>query len=137
MVPGKVACTLELRDLDDAKVERLYRTIVAEADKIGKMNGTTFTFHEFVSHESAKCDPRVRGIVSDAAKELGFTTMSLPSGAGHDAQNLARICPMGMIFIPSVAGISHSPKEFSRADDITNGANVLAAAVLAMDAARF
>jgi N-carbamoyl-L-amino-acid hydrolase len=128
---------LELRDLDDAKVERLYRSIVAESEKIGRMNGTSFAFHEFVSHESAKADPRVRALISDAAKELGFSTMSLPSGAGHDAQNLARICPMGMIFIPSVGGISHSPREISRADDITNGANVLAAAVLKMDAASF
>jgi N-carbamoyl-L-amino-acid hydrolase len=63
--------------------------------------------------------------------------MSLPSGAGHDAQNLARVCPMGMIFIPSIGGISHSPKEYSRPEDITNGANVLLHAVLAMDKASF
>ena len=61
--------------------------------------------------------------------------MSLPSGAGHDAQNLARICPMGMIFIPSVGGISHAPTEFSHPHDITNGANVLLNALLKLDAA--
>ncbi len=135
VVPGKVTCTLELRDLDDKKVQRLYDTIAAESKKIGAMNGTTFGFHEFVTHESALCDERVRSLITASAKSLGFSTKSLPSGAGHDAQNMARICPMGMIFIPSVGGISHAPTEFSRAADITNGANVLAAAVRQLDAA--
>ncbi|MEK6612871.1 MAG: Zn-dependent hydrolase [Gemmatimonadota bacterium] len=137
VVPGKVVCTLELRDLDDAKIQRLYDVIVAESHKIGARNGTTFDYHEFVTHESALCDERVRSLIGASARTLGFTTMSLPSGAGHDAQNLARVCPMGMIFIPSVGGISHAPREFSRPQDITNGANVLLGAVLAMDATMF
>ena len=134
VVPGRVTCTLELRDLDDAKIQRLYDAIRAEADRIGGRNGTSFAFHEFVSHESARCDPRVRQLIAASASELGFKTMSLPSGAGHDAQNLARICPMGMIFIPSVGGISHAPTEFSRPQDITNGANVLLGALRKLDA---
>jgi N-carbamoyl-L-amino-acid hydrolase len=134
VVPGRVTCTLELRDLDDAKIQRLYDAIRGEADRIGARNGTSFAFHEFVTHESARCDPRLRQLIAASATELGFKTMSLPSGAGHDAQNLARICPMGMIFIPSVGGISHAPSEFSRPQDITNGANVLLNAVLKLDA---
>jgi N-carbamoyl-L-amino-acid hydrolase len=137
VVPGRVACTLELRDLDDRKIQRLYDTIVTEAKAIGERNGTTFAYHEFVTHESAQCDERVRAIIAKEATGLGFSTMSLPSGAGHDAQNLARVCPMGMIFIPSVGGISHSPREFSKPADITNGANVLLGAVLTMDAEPF
>jgi len=137
VVPGKVTCTLDVRDLDDKKIQRLFDAIAREAKAIGARNGTTFAFHEVTTHESALCDTRVRTMISDAAKSLGLTTKSLPSGAGHDAQNAARICPMGMIFIPSVGGISHAPTEFSRAQDITNGANVLADAVLRMDAATF
>lgn len=137
VVPGKVTCTLDLRDLDDKKIQRVFNLIAAEATRIGKMNGTSFNFNEIVKHEAALCDARVRALIAASAKSLNFTTKSLPSGAGHDAQNAARVCPMGMIFIPSVGGISHSPKEFSRANDITNGANVLAAAVLEMDAATF
>jgi len=137
VVPGKVACTLELRDLDDARIQRLYDAIVLESRRIGDANGTTFSYRETVAHQSALCDDRARAFVGDSAKSLGLSTKSLPSGAGHDAQNLARICPMGMIFIPSVGGISHAPKEFSRPPDITNGANVLAAAVLRMDEAKF
>jgi N-carbamoyl-L-amino-acid hydrolase len=59
--------------------------------------------------------------------------VNLPSGAGHDAQELARIAPMGMIFVPSVGGISHSPKEYSRPEAIAHGANVLLQAVLRID----
>jgi N-carbamoyl-L-amino-acid hydrolase len=57
----------------------------------------------------------------------------MPSGAGHDAQSVARFAPIGMLFIPSVGGISHSPKELSRAEDVVRGANVLLNAVLAVD----
>jgi N-carbamoyl-L-amino-acid hydrolase len=57
----------------------------------------------------------------------------MPSGAGHDAQDLAKIGPMGMIFVPSVGGISHSPKEFTKPEDIANGANVLLQTVLRLD----
>ena len=66
---------------------------------------------------------------------MGLTKQRMPSGAGHDAQEIAKIAPMGMIFVPSVGGISHSPKEFTKADDVTNGANVLLNAVIAADKA--
>ena len=68
-----------------------------------------------------------------AAKGLQLTTRSLPSGAGHDAQHMAGLCPSGMIFIPSVGGISHAPTEFSKPKDITNGANVLLHTVMSLD----
>ena len=61
-------------------------------------------------------------------------TKYLPSGAGHDAQYMAQICPTGMIFCPSVGGISHSPKEFTKPQDVVNGANVLLQTILALDA---
>ena len=75
----------------------------------------------------------MRAIIGDAARELGLTTRVMPSGAGHDAQAMATIGPMGMIFVPSIGGISHAPKEFSRPADITNGANVLMGALLRLD----
>jgi beta-ureidopropionase / N-carbamoyl-L-amino-acid hydrolase len=59
--------------------------------------------------------------------------MRLPSGAGHDAQQIAALCPMGMIFVPSVAGISHSPRELTTWEDCARGANVLLGAVLELD----
>ena len=135
VVPGRVECTLELRDLDDAKVQRLYEAVAAESAAIGAMNGTAFAFREFAGAKSAKADPRIRALIQSSAASLGFTSASLPSGAGHDAQNMARVCPMGMIFIPSVGGISHAPNEYSTPEACGRGAEVLAAAVLAVDAA--
>jgi N-carbamoyl-L-amino-acid hydrolase len=72
-------------------------------------------------------------MIDQAAKSLGYTTRHMPSGAGHDAQAMAQLGPMGMIFIPSIGGISHSPKEFSTAEDIARGARVLMGAVLLAD----
>ena len=62
-----------------------------------------------------------------------FSSNAMPSGAGHDAQEMSRIAPIGMIFVPSVGGISHSPKEYTSPADIANGANVLLRTVLAID----
>ena len=134
VIPGQVICSLELRDLDDAKIGVLSARIREEARKIGEADGTTFAYKELHINASSPSDPRVRALIGDAAKGLGFSTRVMPSGAGHDAQAMAQLGPMGMIFVPSIGGISHSPKEYSTPADIVNGANVLLAAVLAMDA---
>lgn len=136
VIPGRVECTLEMRDLDAEKIKRLGAEIRAEAERIGKQNGTTFTFQgSSTDHVASLSDPAMRAHVAAASKALGLSTKLMPSGAGHDAQNMARIGPMGMIFIPSVGGISHSPKEFSTPKDIENGVNVLLHSVLAADRA--
>src|ERR1041385_7451105 len=133
VIPGKVVLTLELRDLDAAKIQMLYQKIRAEADQIANASKVTFDFKELNTNIPAPTDPRLRAIIDNAAKELGLTTKQMPSGAGHDAQDMARLGPVGMIFIPSIGGISHSPKEFSRPKDIENGANVLLHSLLALD----
>jgi N-carbamoyl-L-amino-acid hydrolase len=133
VIPGTVECSLELRDLDDGQILRLFEAIRAEAVKIGEANGTTFAFEELHVNAPAPSDPRMRQVIADAAAALGLSSRVMPSGAGHDAQAMAQLGPMGMIFIPSVGGISHSPKEFSHAADIVHGANVLLGAVLAAD----
>lgn len=135
VIAGRVAATLELRDLDDAKIARLYDTIAREARTIGEANGTIFEFGSRHENVAAPSDPRVRALIADAAKELGYSTRVMPSGAGHDAQAMAQLGPMGMIFIPSIGGISHSPKEFSTEEDIARGARVLMGAVLRADRA--
>ena len=78
-------------------------------------------------------DPQVMAWIDGAAAGLGFTRQRMPSGAGHDAQEMSRIAPMAMIFVPSVGGISHSPKEFTKPEDVVNGADVLLNAVIAAD----
>jgi N-carbamoyl-L-amino-acid hydrolase len=133
VIPGKVVLSLELRDLDARKIDLLYRKIRAEADQIAQSSKVTFDFKEINVNIPAPTDPKIRAIISESAKELGLSTKVMPSGAGHDAQDMARLAPVGMIFIPSIGGISHSPKEFSRPQDIENGANVLLGAVLKVD----
>lgn len=133
VIPGEVVLGLDLRDLDAVQIERLYQQIVAEAQNVAKATGTQVQFTEVTMDVPAPTDLRIRQIVDDSAKALGLTTKPLPSGATHDAQNMARVAPIGMIFVPSVAGISHSPQEFSRPEDITNGANVLLHTLLKLD----
>jgi N-carbamoyl-L-amino-acid hydrolase len=81
----------------------------------------------------APTDERMRDIIQQAAVGLGLSTLRLPSAAGHDAQDMAKIAPTGMIFVPSRGGISHSPEEFTSKKDLANGANVLLHTVLSLD----
>jgi N-carbamoyl-L-amino-acid hydrolase len=133
VIPGKVVLSLELRDLDATKIQMLYGKIRAEAEQIATASGTKFDFKEINVNIPAPTDPRIREVISESAKELGLTTKLMPSGAGHDAQDMARLAPVGMIFVPSVGGISHSPREFSTPQDIENGANVLLHTLLKLD----
>ena len=114
VIPGKVVLSLEIRDLDAAKMTTVYDAIHAEADKIAQARQTPFTFTQLkVSSEPAPTDPRLQRIISKAASSLNLSTKLMPSGAGHDAQEISHIAPTGMIFVPSVGGISHAPKEFT------------------------
>jgi beta-ureidopropionase / N-carbamoyl-L-amino-acid hydrolase len=133
VIPGKVVLGLELRDLDEKKFTGLFDQIRAAAGDLGKINQTRFSFTDPVISHPALTDKSFQKLINDTARSLGLSTKVMPSGAGHDAQEIARIGPVGMIFIPSIDGISHSPKEFSRPQDIENGANVLLQTVLAFD----
>ena len=133
VIPGKVVLGLELRDLDEEKFVSLFKQIETEAEGLGRKNQTRFTFTEPVLSHPALTDKKFQKLIDETARSLGFTTKVMPSGAGHDAQEIARLGPVGMIFIPSIGGISHSPKEFSRPQDVENGANVLLQTVLAFD----
>ena len=134
IIPGKVVTSLGLRDLDAGKVRMLFQRIQMEVRRIERATGTKFAFKETNATPPAPTDMRLRRVITDSARQLGLTTKLMQSGAGHDAQELAHICPVGMIFIPSVDGISHSPREFSAPEDIVSGANVLLHTLLKLDA---
>ena len=135
VVAGQVVLTVDLRDLDAAKIARFAATFERIAREIGSATDTTFAFRTLTDSAPALADPRVMQWIEGSTTALGLSKQRMPSGAGHDAQEIARIAPMGMIFIPSIGGISHSPKEFSKAEDITQGADVLLNAVIAADQA--
>jgi N-carbamoyl-L-amino-acid hydrolase len=134
VIPGKVTMSLELRDLSAEKIQELFKRIQHEARVISLESGVTFSFSPIEPASiPAPTDERLRRLIAESARVLGLTSQLMPSGAGHDAQNLARIAPTGMIFVPSVGGISHSPKEFTRPEDMANGANVLLHTILKID----
>jgi N-carbamoyl-L-amino-acid hydrolase len=135
VIPGLVKHSIELRDLSVEKIARLGDEIRKRAQEIASETGTEITMAKTEQDAPAEAAPEMQSKIEDAAKGLGLKTMRLPSGAGQDAQMLAKVCPMGMIFVPSVDGISHSPKEFTRWEDCANGANVLLRTILLIDRA--
>ena len=133
VVPGLVRHSIELRDLSAEKIARLGQQIQERAQAIARETQTEISMKLFEHDEAAIATPQIQSQIEAAAASLGLKTMRLPSGAGHDAQVMAKLGPMGMIFVPSVDGISHSPKELTRWADCANGANVLLETVLRMD----
>ena len=125
VIPGRVELSLELRDLSLDKVRALFAAIRRESETIAGETGTAFAFAALEETPPALTDARLRDLVRESAQELGLSTLDLPSGAGHDAQAIGRIAPIGMIFVRSAGGISHSPREFSAPEDIVHGVEVL------------
>ena len=134
VIPGEVVMSLEIRDLDALKMQQVFERIQAEAKQIADARFTPIRFSEIdVASPPALTDQQMRRIIANSADELGMSFKLMPSGAGHDAQDMTHIAPTGMIFVPSVNGVSHSPKEFTTAQDMANGASVLLKTVLAID----
>jgi N-carbamoyl-L-amino-acid hydrolase len=134
VIPGKVVLGLEIRDLSAPKIEQLFQSIEKRAATIAKETKTTIQFtREANESQPALTDKRLQQIIDKNAKALGFSTRYMQSGAGHDSQHMASIAPSAMIFIPSIGGISHSPKEYSTPKDMENGANVLLQTILQLD----
>lgn len=134
VIPGKVVMSPELRDLSAKKIDSLFQKIVKEAGIIAEKTATNISFNPIeATAVPAPTDPSIKKIIAESAEELGLSYLLMPSGAGHDAQNMAKIAPTGMIFVPSIGGISHSPKEYTPAKDIANGANVLLHTILKID----
>ena len=133
VIPGRANVSVELRDLDPQKLVAMMDDIRARAREIATATQTTIEFKTMARAEPATAAPEVQAAIERAAASLTLESSRLPSGAGHDAQMMARLGPMGMIFVPSVGGVSHSPKELTHWQDCANGADVLLRAVLEMD----
>ena len=133
VIPGKVNASLEIRDLDEKKIDSIYKKIKRSTKKIAKKTGTTFQFQQTINIVPEPTNDLISKAIFEASNDLKLKSKFMPSGAGHDAQEMVQICPIGMIFVPSKNGISHSPKEYSTPNDISNGANVLLHTVLKID----
>ena len=134
VIPGRVVMSLEIRDLAEAKMESTFRAIHAEARRIAEARATPINFAEVdMALVPAPTDARLRKVIAQSASALNLSHRAMPSGAGHDAQEIADIAPIGMIFVPSKDGISHSPREYTSPADMANGVNVLLRTMLAID----
>ena len=137
VIPGKVEMTLEIRDLNFEKMLSVFEMIKAAAVTIENETGVSIRYENLNEDIPAVTDKRIQDMIAAAAKDLNLSYKYMPSGAGHDTQDMARIAPTGMVFVPSKDGISHSPKEYTSPEDMANGASVLLQTILKLDKAKF
>jgi N-carbamoyl-L-amino-acid hydrolase len=133
VVPGAVRQTIELRDLSPEKLRRIADAIRARAAQIAASTKTTIQIAPLSSNRPALATAAIQEAIARASDAAALASTRLPSAASHDAAMMAQIGPMGMIFVPSVGGVSHSPRELTRWDDCTNGANVLLRTIVEVD----
>ena len=122
-VPGKVTFTIDMRHPQDAVLETHERTL--KAIVAAKAAPCPAAIERVTNVAPTDFDPEVIGLVRDKARALGLSNMDMPSGAGHDAMHIARLCPAGMIFVPCERGISHNESENATPQDLAAGTRVL------------
>ena len=130
IVPARVDVSLEFRSPDEEEFKHLDSVLIAHAKTEAQRFGLELIVEDLGKHSPSIMSSEVQRAYAQACDDLGLTHTSLTSGAGHDGQSLADLCPVGMIFVPSVDGASHSPREFTKWEDCVNGANVLLQAAL-------
>ena len=130
IVPARVDLSLEFRSPEEEQFKRLDAALLALAGHEALHFGLELRAEFLGKHSPSLMSDPVQQAFATACDDLRLTHVSLTSGAGHDGQSLAELCPVGMIFVPSVNGTSHSPREFTKWEDCVNGANVLLQAVL-------
>ncbi|MDE2844552.1 MAG: M20 family metallo-hydrolase [Chloroflexota bacterium] len=133
VVPGEVALGVEFRDVDTNSLSAAETTLRRSAAEIADANCVEISISQVEAARAVPMPARMQNIVAEAADQAGLQFQSLPSGAGHDAQSIAAITEAGMVFVPSVDGISHSPNEFTLPEDCANGAQALLNMLLLAD----
>lgn len=125
VIPARATITLDVRNTDEDTLRDAEHLIDTFCFQIEQDEGVSITKRQLARFEPVTFDERVIALVERRAQEVDARVRRMPSGAGHDAQMLARICPSAMIFVPSKDGISHNPREHTEPDELVNGANVL------------
>ena len=133
VIPGQSALSFDVRGMDDPALDAALSRLCSEIERIAHLTGTTAVTSTDFSSRAVPTDPVLRSAVADAATQLGYPSTALASGAGHDAQHLARLGPIGMIFVPSVGGVSHHPAERTDPGHLVAGAEVLLATIRLAD----
>jgi N-carbamoyl-L-amino-acid hydrolase len=125
VVPGRATVTVDLRNTDETALNQAEERLASFSRQLAADEGVRISARSLARFEPVEFDPAVVALVERRAAALGLSTMRMPSGAGHDAQMLARVCPAAMVFVPSVGGISHNPAEYTAPADLVAGADVL------------
>lgn len=125
VIPNKAVFTLDIRNTNAEILEDVFQQILAFAKQASEAEQVELSIRDLANSEPIDFDSRIIQRVHDIASEQNLSVKKMPSGAGHDAQVIAARCPSGMIFVPSVAGLSHNVKEYTHDHDIENGANIL------------
>jgi len=134
VIANRAVFTVDLRNTDETVLQEAERRLHEYVKALAEQEGVGVTHRSLARFEPVTFDAGVVDRVEAAAKGLGLSTRRMPSGAGHDAQMLARVCPAAMIFVPSVRGISHNVKEHTEPVDLEAGANVLLRVLLELAA---
>jgi N-carbamoyl-L-amino-acid hydrolase len=125
IIPGSVEMGIDIRDGIEANMKSLRAEIIDAIQGLEMSHGVKTTIDVPIDHPPCPCSMEVVEALDTAAREMGIKTKRMNSGAGHDAQNMAAKVKTGMLFVPSVKGISHSPMEWTNWEDIEKGIQVL------------
>ncbi len=125
VIPSKVVMTVDLRNTDGGKLKYAKEQLALFVQEISARENVEIEAQNLVNLDPVIFSSEIVSLIENTAADLGYQVMRMPSGAGHDAQMMAAICPAAMIFVPSIAGISHNPRESTKVEDIECGAMVL------------
>lgn len=133
IVPGQVEMSIDVRDLSADNVKNLIAQLEQKLIEIAANTQTKITLKPYLWVDPTLSAVEILNAIAHSCNQLGLSHYSLPSRAGHDAQEIGRFTDMGMIFVPSIEGISHSPKEHTKPEQCTQGTNVLLQTFLQLD----
>jgi len=129
VIAARATITVDLRNTDEALLKQAEHALATYLKELEQSEGVTITARRLARFEPVSFDAALADRIAHHAQALGLSQQRMTSGAGHDAQMFARICPTSMIFVPSVGGISHNPAEHTAQEDLIAGANVLLASL--------
>ena len=132
VVPAHATMTVDLRNTDETLLRQAEQQLMDSVQQIADREDINVESRSLARFEPVEFDKRVVDAIEALAQQKGLSTRRMPSGAGHDAQMIARVCPTGMIFVPSLDGISHNPAEHTDDEDLVAGAQLLADVMLAL-----